>query len=173
MAFDAASILNIQFKHKPKESMLNAGGIPTHYLEWGQPSAQTVVMLHGFTSHGHCWDFLADSLCEKYRIVAFDLPGHGDSGWSRKGYTVDVYRKELFDCWKELGLKKCTLLGMSLGGMIAMDFASRYPDLIEKLIIVDAGPEIPNASRRDLRVRFFGGKSRFSSPEDAFAYRRS
>lgn len=173
MAFDPALELNIRFTNRPKESSVIADGLKINYLDWADSSLPTLVLLHGFTSHAHCWDFLADSLCDKYRVLALDLPGHGDSDWSRSGYSVSVFRKALASFCDQMQLRSFRLLGMSLGGMIGMDFASRYHDRVSKLIIVDAGPKVPNGGRRDQIVQFFGGRSRFTSPEDAFAYRRS
>ena len=173
ITYDPAAQLNIRFAHQPREGVITSGGMPIHYLDWGDPSAHPFLLLHGFTSHAHGWDFLADRLCKKYRIVAIDMPGHGDSGWSLKGYTIDIFRKELLDFCDGLGLKRFSLLGQSLGGMAAMDFASRYPERVERLLIVDAGPKVPQGGKRDLIVKFFGGKSRFASPEDVFAFRRS
>lgn len=173
MSFDPALELNIKFANRPKAAKINSAGLNINYLEWGDPSCPAVLLLHGFTSHAHCWDFLADSLCANYRVIALDLPGHGDSEWSKSGYSVGIFRKALAGFCDQLNLHSFSLLGMSLGGMIGMDFASRYQQQVNKLIIVDAGPKIPNGGRRDQIVQFFGGRSRFASPADAFAYRRS
>lgn len=173
MTFDPALELNIKFTNKPKASRVKADGLNISYLDWGDSSSPAIVLLHGFTSHAHCWDFLADSLCSSYRVIALDLPGHGDSDWNRSGYSVEVFRKVLASFCDQIGLKTFRLLGMSLGGMIGMDFASRYSARVDKLIIVDAGPKVPNGGRKDQIVQFFGGRSRFTSPDDALAYRRS
>lgn len=173
MPFDPAIQLNIRFVNRPKTASINSDGLNINYLEWGEASSPTLLLLHGFTSHAHCWDFLSDSLCSKYRVIALDLPGHGDSEWSKSGYSVKIFRKALASFCDQMGLESFSLLGISLGGMIGMDFASRYRQRVNKLIIVDAGPKVPNGGRRDQIVQFFGGRSHFTSPEDAFAYRRN
>ena len=162
-----------ELRHQPQDRFLDAGDVRLHYLEWGQSDANPFVLLHGFTSHGHCWDFLADALCEEYRVLALDLRGHGDSDWSPRGYSNGLMVQDLGELVRSIGLSKILLLGMSLGGLNAIEYAALHPEKIERLIIVDIGPVIPrNGNPRELFSRFFLGQELFDSPEEAFSYRR-
>ena len=69
-------------------------GTPIHYLAWGRRDLPTLVFTHGRMSHARCWAFVAPLLAERYRCVAFDLSGMGDSGW-REQYQVDVRGSEV------------------------------------------------------------------------------
>jgi pimeloyl-ACP methyl ester carboxylesterase len=161
------------FKHQPKEGyLLTRDQHRLHYLEWGDPSSRPLILLHGFTSHSHGWDFLADSLCEQYRILALDLRGHGESAWSRNGYTNDLYVRDLEDLVAHKGLSRMSLLGMSLGGLNVMQYAAQHPERVERLIIVDIGPELPLNGKPKELFSLFTGQSTFASQEEAFAYRR-
>jgi esterase len=119
-------------------------GLRLHYLDWGASAKPALILLHGIARHAHTFDHLASNLARDYHVIALDMRGHGDSAWSPEGaYLVEDYVKDLESLVGQLGLRKLTLLGNSTGGRVVQVFAGLHPDLVERLIVEDVGPERP------------------------------
>ena len=76
------------------------------------------MLLHGFAQTCHSWDFVALSLCDRYRVIVLDQRGHGDSDWAQDGdYTPETQQKDIAAIVGELGLSQFNLMGLSMGGI--------------------------------------------------------
>jgi esterase len=82
--FEAARQKGIPFtkNNEPLDRNITARNMNFHYLEWGEINSPTILMLHGNAQQAHSWDFISLALSDKYRIIALDQRGHGDSDWS-------------------------------------------------------------------------------------------
>src|SRR5581483_6131722 len=81
----------------------------------------------------------------QYHVMAIDMRGHGDSGWSPEAaYLVEDYVKDLAAFVEQLNLRNIVLLGNSTGGRVAQVYAGQHPDRVSRLISEDVGPERPN-----------------------------
>ena len=119
-------------------------GLRLHYLEWGDAAKPALILLHGIARHAHTFDHLAGNLARDYHVIALDMRGHGDSAWSPEGaYLVEDHVKDLEALVAQLGLKRLTLHGNSTGGRVVQVFAGLHPDLVERLVVEDVGPERP------------------------------
>lgn len=117
-------------------------GLRLHYQEWGMSSAPAIVMLHGFGVSGHMFDEFAERMEDRYRLIAIDQRGHGDSDWSNEGdYSRDAFVEDLEGFRKALSLDRFILIGHSMGGLNAVSYTVKYPQHIRALILVDVGPE--------------------------------
>ena len=108
-----------------------------HVRQSGPPDAPAVVLLHGFGSSLHTWDAWAKGLSTTHRVVRIDLPG---SGLSPPDPAHD-YRDErsldmLIALMDSLGLKRTSLVGHSMGGRIAWTLAAKFPERVDKLVLV-------------------------------------
>ncbi len=120
------------------------GGLRLHYLEWGESSRPAMILLHGIARHAHTFDHIAPEFARDHRVIALDMRGHGDSAWSPDGaYLVQDYVKDLEALVRQLRLRRVTLVGNSTGGRVVQVFAGLHPDLVERLIVEDVGPERP------------------------------
>ena len=136
----------------PSEREAVANGLQLHYLEWGSASAPVVLFLHGGAQTAHMWDFSALALRDRYRCIALDQRGHGDSQWAPDGdYSGEKQQKDLEDFIGALGLTRLTLVGLSMGGVNAYVLAANHPDWVERLVIVDIGPESGNEGVSEIR----------------------
>lgn len=147
------------------------GGLRFHYCEWPRPGAQALVLLHGFTGHARSWDSFACAMQEKYHVYALDQRGHGDSAWT-DDYSADAMVDDVQRWVKALGLERFALLGLSMGGRNAYQFAATHPEEVERLVIVDIGPEIA-AAGSDRIVSGVQANDVFASPEAAVAAGRA
>lgn len=112
------------------------------YAEWGEATAPPLVLVHGGRDQKRSWDRVAARLAKTYRVIAFDLRGHGQSDWVSDGdYGVMDHVYDLTSLVDALKLERFTLLGHSLGGNITLRFTGLFPDRIEKLIAIEGlGP---------------------------------
>lgn len=113
-----------------------------HYEEWGDTEAPAVVLLHGFTSDLRMWKAHAEALSEEYRAIAIDLRGHGASGAPEDldTYTMERYAEDIRQLLAALGVDLCALVGCSFGGMVALQVAVTWPDMIAALVLTDTSP---------------------------------
>lgn len=112
------------------------------YAEWGAPDAPPLVLVHGGRDQKRSWDRVAARLSQRYRVIAHDLRGHGESDWVSDGdYGVMDHVFDLASLVDHLGLETLTLIGHSLGGNITLRYAGLFPDRIEKLVAIEGlGP---------------------------------
>lgn len=149
-------------------------GIRLHYTEWGDEAAPAVVLLHGITGHARTWDDEARALAGRYRVVALDQRGHGDSEAAPDGdYTVATMADELAAFVDALGLAPIALVGLSLGGRVAIAYAARDPRHVDRLMVIDIGPEIAPAGRARVGAAMGGSPERFESVARAVEYARA
>lgn len=127
-----------------EDKFVTVDGLKIHYLDWGHPERPPFLMLHGIARHAHTFDHLAAKFADRYHVMAIDMRGHGDSGWSPEGaYLVEDHVKDLEGVVSQLKLKNLTLLGNSTGGRVVQVFAGLHPDLVDRLVVEDVGPERP------------------------------
>ena len=101
-------------------------------------NGETLVFIHGLSDDLNYWEFLAANLKDDYRVVRFDLQGHGQSEMSEDEITMDNYVDDLKNLLDGLNIKKANLIGFSLGGSIAMDFTINYPDYVDSLVLMSS-----------------------------------
>ena len=154
--FDAARAMGVRFtaERQPEDRHVRANGLLFHYLDWGNQGADTILFLHGALQQGHSWDFVSLSLCSDYHVIALDARGHGDTEWAPDGdYSLEAHQQDLEGLVDALGLHRFILVGHSMGGRNAYVFASRHPDSLKALAVVDTGPDMGRAG--ESRVRAF------------------
>jgi pimeloyl-ACP methyl ester carboxylesterase len=158
---------------QPTSKTLTVNDLALHYLEWGAADAPPIVCVHGYTSSAQAFNALARHLADRYRILALDVRGHGESGWSPTGaYGYADQAGDLGEFADRLGLERFVLVGTSMGGIVAMAYAARHGDRLAGLVVNDIGPDAEAGTRRITQM--VGSRpEKFASFEAATAYRRS
>jgi pimeloyl-ACP methyl ester carboxylesterase len=119
-----------------------------HFLEWGEPGARPIVLLHGGHQSAHSWDLVSLQLAQCYHVLALDQRGHGDSEWARDvSYTNHEMSLDAEAFIGATRLQRPLLMGHSMGGRNAMLLTRRNPSLLRALVIVDVGPEVSDRGR--------------------------
>ena len=118
----------------PADKFVTVDGLKIHYVEWGDAQKPPLILIHGISRFARTFDHLVPSFVDRYRVIAYDLRGHGDSGWDPQGrYLVEDHVGDLEGLVKSLGLKNIVVWGNSTGGRIAQVFTALHPDLVTHL----------------------------------------
>jgi esterase len=119
-----------------------------HFLEWGRADAPPIVLLHGGHQSAHSWDLVSLHLAQRYRVLALDQRGHGDSEWARDiSYSNHEMSLDAEAFIGTMGLERPVLIGHSMGGRNAMLLTRRNQALLRAVVIVDVGPELSEKGR--------------------------
>lgn len=111
-----------------------------HYEILGGPSDKKLVFLHGLLGFSSNWRRISRDFVSEFEILIYDQRGHGKSFKPKVGYRPEDFSTDLLEIINELGWEKIFLVGHSLGGRNALNFAFRFPERVEKLVIEDIAP---------------------------------
>lgn len=107
------------------------------YVDEGR--GEVLLLLHGMGGSSETWRSVIGPLSGSYRVIAPDLPGHGESDKPRSDYSLGAFAVLLRDFLDELGVTRATIVGHSLGGGIALQFMYQHPDYGQRLILISSG----------------------------------
>lgn len=113
--------------------------------QWGGAPEHTVVCVHGLTRNARDFDFLAAALSPRFRVVAVDMPGRGQSEWlaRKESYQLASYITDIQAVLAHIGVQAVDWVGTSMGGMLGMLLAAQSPGTIRRLVLNDVGAHIP------------------------------
>jgi len=123
---------------------LDLHGDRVAYREAG--AGETLLLIHGMAGSSATWRAVIPRLSKKYRVVAPDLLGHGESAKPRGDYSLGVFAVWLRDLLGELSIGRATVIGQSLGGGVAMQFTYQHRDYCERLVLISSGGLGPDLS---------------------------
>ncbi|CAN7307576.1 alpha/beta fold hydrolase [Mycolicibacterium frederiksbergense] len=100
---------------------------------------EVLLLIHGMAGSAQTWRAVLPQLAKKYRVIAPDLLGHGQSSKPRTDYSLGAFAVGLRDLLDELGVESATVVGQSLGGGVAMQFLYQHPDYCRRLALISSG----------------------------------
>ncbi|HJL95939.1 MAG: hypothetical protein CL432_06675 [Acidimicrobiaceae bacterium] len=124
--------LNKQYQNKTVE----INGAKIHYMEWGDPKNQSVIMLHGTNAHAHWFQFIGALMAENYHFVTMSFSGMGESDW-RSSYDRDTFVEDVWGVINDAKMDNPVIVGHSFGGMASLITASKWSHLMAGLLLVD------------------------------------
>jgi 3-oxoadipate enol-lactonase len=124
--------------------------VEIHYIDVGDSDALPIVLIHGFPFSHEMWAPQIAFLEKRFRVVAYDLRGHGKSGVGDGQYTLEFFVDDLVGLLDYLEIEKAALCGLSMGGYIALRFAERNPERLLALILADTQAK---ADSNDAKLR--------------------
>jgi pimeloyl-ACP methyl ester carboxylesterase len=151
---------------QPRSHTVELRGLRFHYVDWGGDHLPPVVFLHGFTGHARTWDHAARSMADRLHVVALDQRGHGDTKWAGV-YGSRAMVDDVNGFVDALGLERFSLVGASMGGINAYCFAGEHPERVERLAIVDIGPEVHRPGIERI-MQNAGTATEFATIDDAY-----
>jgi esterase len=157
------------------DELIEMRGLRFHFRDWRSKglNAPSLVLLHGFTGHARSWDAFAEAMTDRYRVLALDQRGHGETGWAAADrYGIDDMANDLESFVQALGLQDFALIGLSMGGLVTIEYAGRRPKALAACVIVDIGPEIDRSGSSRIQAGLQAVDT-FASREEAFAMARA
>jgi len=128
-------------------------GITISYSVTG--TGRDIVLLHGYLEAGEVWMPLTEKLEDDFRIIAVDLPGHGESGVKGTSHTMEFLAGAVKAVTSDAGAERIVLVGHSLGGYVALAFVELYPEMLAGYVLFHSHPyaDTPEAvSRREREI---------------------
>ncbi|MBD2180898.1 alpha/beta hydrolase [Planktothrix sp. FACHB-1355] len=127
------SVIENSWQH----NYINTNGIKLHCVTQGEGSL--MLMLHGFPEFWYSWRYQIPQFSKDFKVVALDLRGYNDSDkpTNKSAYVMDEFIKDVKGAIETLGYQKCVLVGHDWGAAIAWNFAYTYPEIVERLIIMN------------------------------------
>jgi 3-oxoadipate enol-lactonase len=121
-------------------STVQSNGINLYYEVHGE--GQPLLFIHGLGSSTRDWEFQVPEFSRSYQVITFDLRGHGQSDKPAGPYSVPMFAADLAGLLQALRIGSAHIVGISLGGGIAFQFAVDYPAMVKTLTIVNSGPAL-------------------------------
>jgi pimeloyl-ACP methyl ester carboxylesterase len=109
-----------------------------HYVDWGNPTAPPLLLIHGGRDHCRNWDWVARELRRDFHVIAPDLRGHGDSAFSPSGdYSMNAFLYDIAQLIHQQALAPLRIVAHSMGGSIALRYAGVFPENVAKLVAIE------------------------------------
>ena len=118
-----------------------------------QGTGTAVVLIHGFLENTTMWKNVVPEISKRNRVVTIELLGHGKTDCIGYMHTMELFAETIAAVLKELKIRKCILVGHSLGGYIALAFAEKHPEKVKGLCLMNATSNEDTAERKALRLR--------------------
>ena len=157
------------------DELVHMRGLRFHYRDWKGPTpdAPDLLLLHGYTGHARSWDAFAEAMSDRYRVLAIDQRGHGETEWAPPDkYGTSEMVTDVGAFVAAMGLDQYVLLGLSMGGIVSIGYAGQRPAQLARLVIVDIAPEIAPSGLQKIQSNV-ARSDVFESREAAFERARS
>lgn len=116
---------------------ITVNNIMISYNDEGKIGDPVIIFIHGFPFNKSMWNKQAEALKENYRVIAYDVRGHGNSDTGTEDFSIDLFANDLIGLMDALKIDKAMLCGLSMGGYIALNAVENYPDRFDALILSD------------------------------------
>jgi pimeloyl-ACP methyl ester carboxylesterase len=126
-------------------------GVELALAVW-EGKGETILCVHGISGNCRCWDHVAEALAPRYYVLAMDLRGRGLSEKPASGYSVSHHCRDIHDLLKHGNIDQVVMLGHSLGALIGLEFAAKFPESVGRLILVDGGGQLSAEQRKKVFV---------------------
>lgn len=113
----------------------------------------TIVLLHGYLESSETWNDFSIELSKKYRVVSFDIPGHGDSEVISEFHSMEVLSKVILKSLRKLKVDKCFMIGHSMGGFLTLMIHELYPELLSGFCLFQSHPFADTEASKKKRLR--------------------
>jgi 3-oxoadipate enol-lactonase len=139
-------------------AMINAGGLRVHYESTGDRKRPVVVLSHALGTDLRLWDGQVDPLARFFRVVRYDIRGHGRSEVTPGPYSIGLLGRDLIALLDALDINAAHIAGVSLGGFIAQWVAANAPDRVGRIVLANTAPRVGTAAGWDSRIAIIRGQ---------------
>jgi pimeloyl-ACP methyl ester carboxylesterase len=132
-----------------RSQLTTSGGLTLGYREWGRPDGPVAVLLHGLGSDADDWSLVGPGLGRRFRVIALDARGHGQSDWARS-YELSDLRDDVLEAMDALGVLAAAVVAHSMGAVVGYLLAATHPDRVRALVLEDMPPPLPADPPREI-----------------------
>jgi pimeloyl-ACP methyl ester carboxylesterase len=132
-----------------RSQLTTSGGLTLGYREWGRPDGPVAVLLHGLGSDADDWSLVGPGLGRRFRVIALDARGHGQSDWART-YELSDLRDDVLEAMDALGVLAAAVVAHSMGAVVGYLLAATHPDRVRALVLEDMPPPLPADPPREI-----------------------
>jgi pimeloyl-ACP methyl ester carboxylesterase len=132
------------------EQLASPAGLAISYRQWGRPDGPVAILLHGLTDDSRTWELVGPVLGERFRVIAPDARGHGDSDWA-DDYSFAAQAEDVVAVMDAVGVLAGAVVGHSMGASTAFLLAATHPDRVRALVLEDPPPAAPAVPPREIR----------------------
>lgn len=140
-------------RRKGNNLSITINNLIVSYNDQGPEDAPVIIFIHGFPFNKSSWDKQIEVLMEDYRVIAYDVRGHGSSDAGIGDFFIELFAKDLFYLMDKLNIHKATLCGLSMGGYIALSAMEKCPERIESLILSDTQCVADSPEAKEKRIK--------------------
>ncbi|HEY9220712.1 MAG TPA: alpha/beta fold hydrolase [Lutibacter sp.] len=139
-------------RHKGNNIKLSVNNCNVSYNDEGPDGAPIIIFIHGFPLNKSMWDKQVKALKDDYRVIAYDIRGHGNSEVGEIDFSIDLFVQDLLDFMDALKIEKTVLCGLSMGGYIALNAIENYSDRFTALILSDTNCTADSPEAKEKRM---------------------
>ncbi len=124
------------------------------YIDEGLVGASTIIFIHGFPLNKAMWNKQVEDLKGNFRLIAYDIRGHGDTKPGDDDFSIELFAKDLLSMMDALKIDKAILCGFSMGGYIALNAIENYPERFNALLLcdTDCAADLSEAKERRMKT---------------------
>lgn len=122
---------------KGKDLQIDVNGKSIAYNDEGKMDGPAIIFIHGFPFDKSMWDLQTEAMKEDFRVIAYDIRGHGDSVAGEENFSIDIFTNDLLFLMDALEVEKPILCGLSMGGYIALNAIGKFPQHFSALVLCD------------------------------------
>lgn len=134
------------------QKFIMAGDTPLHVCD-SEAGARCIVLLHGYLESMLVWDDFVPYLYKEARVVTLDLPGHGISTVTGEVHSMEFLADTVAAALRALGIARCTAVGHSMGGYVALALCERHPELLDGVVLLSSTPNADTPEKAEARRR--------------------
>lgn len=144
-------------RYPGKNLKITANNITVSYTDEGPDDARTIIFIHGFPFKKEMWDNQMVVLNENFRVIAYDIRGHGNSWLGTDDFSIELFVNDLLALMNVLEIEKTTLCGLSMGGYIALNAIQNHPNRFEALVLCDTSCKADSHEAKEKRMKAIEG----------------
>jgi len=123
------------------------------YTDQGSDDAPVIIFIHGFPLNKTMWNYQIEALMGRFRVIAYDIRGHGNSDVGNDYFSIDLFANDLIQFMDMLKIKKASLCGLSMGGYIALNAIENYPERFDALVLSDTNCMVDSPEVKEKRMK--------------------
>jgi 3-oxoadipate enol-lactonase len=133
---------------------ISVNNLSVSYIDEGATNSRTIMLIHGFPLNKSMWNKQVGVLKQNYRVVAYDIRGHGNTDVGSDNFSIDLFVNDLLGLMDTLKIEKTVLCGFSMGGYIALNAIENYPERFNALLLCDTNctADLPEAKEKRMKA---------------------